>query len=149
MSSSQTNPQSTSAAVGFEGQTPILRVKDMDASLSYYVQRLGFKVNWKSPYFACVSRDRCSLFLSYGDQGHVGGWVWIGVEDASALCEEYKCSGAKIRHAPTNYEWAYEMQVEDIDGNVLRMGSEPKENEPYGEWLDMEGKVWPPQPMPK
>ena len=141
--------QSTPAAVGFEGQTPILRVKDMDASLSYYVERLGFKVNWKSPYFACVSRGRCSLFLSYGDQGHVGGWVWIGVEDAAALCEEYKRSGATIRHMPTNYEWAYEMQVEDLDGNVLRMGSEPKENEPYGEWLDMEGKLWPPAPMPK
>ena len=36
------------------------------------------------------------------------------------------------------------MQVEDPDGNVLRMGSEPKEGEPFGEWMDMEGRVWPP-----
>jgi hypothetical protein len=70
--------------------------------------------------------------------------VWIGVEDAAALWEEYKAKGAKIRHPPTNYAWAYEMQVEDLDGNVLRMGSETKENEPYGEWLDMDGKTWPP-----
>jgi hypothetical protein len=34
------------------------------------------------------------------------------------------------------------MQVEDLDGNVLRLGSEPKENEPFGEWLDMNGRVW-------
>jgi len=91
-----------------------------------------------------VSRDKCHLFLSQGDQGHVGSWVWIGVEDATALFEEYQRTGAKIRHPPTNYQWAYEMQVEDIDGNVLRLGSEPKENESFGEWLDMNGKNWPP-----
>jgi ketosteroid isomerase-like protein len=41
-----------------------------------------------------------------------------------------------------NYAWAYEMQVEDLDGSVLRLGSEPKENEPIGEWLDMHGCRW-------
>ncbi|HLH09140.1 MAG TPA: hypothetical protein VKW78_18020 [Terriglobales bacterium] len=53
--------------------------------------------------------------------------MWVGVEDAGALFEEYRASEAKIRHPPTNYDWAYEMQVEDLDGNVLRMGSEPKD----------------------
>jgi hypothetical protein len=80
--------------------------------------------------------------LSEGDQGHAGTWVWIGVEDAAALFEEYRRSGAKIRHLPTNYPWAYEMQVEDLDGNVLRMGSDSIENKPVGEWLDMKGQRW-------
>jgi len=48
--------------------------------------------------------------------------------------------------APTNYPWAYEMQVEDLDGNVLRLGSDSRENEPTGEWMDMEGKRWVPIP---
>jgi len=47
-----------------------------------------------------------------------------------------------VRHPPTNYPWALEMQVEDPDGNVLRIGSEPKAGEPYGEWLDMNGVRW-------
>lgn len=144
MTSSQTNPVS----VGFEGMNPILRVRDIDASIEYYVNKLGFRVNWKFPYFANVARDKCSIFLSKGDQGHFGGWVWIGVEDCAALWEQYKSSGARIRHAPTNYAWAYEMQVEDLDGNVLRIGSEPKEGEPFGEWLDMDGKTWPPDSGP-
>ena len=38
------------------------------------------------------------------------------------------------------------MQVEDIDGNVLRIGSEAKSNEPFGEWLDMLGQRWLPLP---
>lgn len=129
--------------VGFEGVTPILRVTDLPAGIAYYVQKLGFKLDWEYPYFASLSRGKCHLFLSLGDQGHTGSWVWIGVEDAAHLHEEYLKSGAKIRHKPTNYNWAYEMQVEDLDGNVLRMGSEPKDA-PEGEWLDMNGRTWPP-----
>jgi hypothetical protein len=37
------------------------------------------------------------------------------------------------------------MQVEDLDGNVLRLGSDSKKDEPTGEWVDMQGKRWLPQ----
>ena len=50
--------------------------------------------------------------------------------------------GAKIRHQPTNYPWAYEMQAEGIHGNVLRLASEAKENEPQGERLNMHVRRW-------
>jgi hypothetical protein len=86
--------------------------------------------------------SRCGLFLCQGDQGHAGAWVWIDGTDVDALYEEYKASGAKIRHPPTNYSWALEMQVEDLDGNVLRLGSDPRAGEPDGEWLDMYGHRW-------
>jgi len=55
--------------------------------------------------------------------------------------EQYQGTAAKLRHAPTNYQWALEMQVEDLDGNVLRR-SDPKKDEPVGEWLDMNGNRW-------
>ncbi|MGC2504675.1 MAG: glyoxalase superfamily protein [Silvibacterium sp.] len=129
-------------AVKFEGVNPILRVQSVDASIDYYVHRLGFKIDWQTPGFVSVSRDRCHLFLSEGDQGHLGSWIWIGVEDAAALFGEYQASGAKVRHPPTNYSWAYEMQVEDLDGNVLRLGSDRIEDQPAGEWLDMHGQRW-------
>ena len=126
----------------FEGVTPILPVKDLEASLRYYVKKLGFKLDWQAPgIFASVSRNRCGIFLCEGDQGNLPTWVWIGVGDVEALFKEYKKKKAKIRHPPTNYYWAREMQVEDLDGNVLRMGSEAKK-EPFGEWLDMHGYVW-------
>lgn len=126
----------------FEGVTPILRVADLKDSLKYYVRTLGFKLDWEGPIFASVSRGRCHIMLSQGDQGHTGSWVWIGVGDADLLFEEYCARRARIRHPPTNYEWAYEMQVSDLDGNVLRMGSEPKPNAPIGPWLDMDGVAW-------
>jgi len=132
----------TASAVPFDGVTPILRVGNLSASIDYYVQKLGFKVDWQDAIFASVSRGRCHIFLSQGDQGHPGAWVWIGVEDSDALHNEYKAKGARIRHPPTNYAWAYEMQVEDLDGNILRLGSDTKSDQPIGEWLDMDGDRW-------
>jgi catechol 2,3-dioxygenase-like lactoylglutathione lyase family enzyme len=130
--------------VTFEGVNPVLRVRRLAASLRYYLKVLGFRKDWGGAEkgFASVSRGNCHIFLSQGDQGHFGTWVWVGVSDAAALHEEYRRRGARIRHPPTNYWWALEMQVEDLDGNVLRMGSEPREGEPSGEWLDMEGRRW-------
>ncbi|HEX9161329.1 MAG TPA: glyoxalase superfamily protein [Thermoanaerobaculia bacterium] len=131
--------------VGFESMTPILRVDDLQRSLDYYSRILGFRIDWPvgpNENFASLSRDRCHIFLCEGDQGHIGSWTWIGVEDVDAVCQEYRSKGARIRHPPTNYRWAREMQVEDPDGNILRIGSERKEDEPDGEWLDMQGRRW-------
>ncbi|HEY5568870.1 MAG TPA: VOC family protein [Gammaproteobacteria bacterium] len=125
----------------FEGSQPILRVSDLEASVGYYVNVLGFKVDFHE-IIASVSRGRCGLFLVQGDQGHPGTWVWIGVSDVELVHAEYLRSGAKIRQPPTNFRWAYEMQVEDLDGNVLRLGSEPRPHQPFGPWRDMHGALW-------
>jgi predicted enzyme related to lactoylglutathione lyase len=94
----------------FEGATPILRVQNLAASIDHYVNVLGFKVDWNyHGNIGSVSRDRCGIFLSEGDQGNPGTWVWIGVEDVETLVEEYRAKGAKVRQPPTNFEWAYEM----------------------------------------
>ncbi len=128
--------------IAFEGVTPVLRVRNLAASLDYYVGVLGFGVDFQSADFASVSRERCHLFLCVGDQGNPGAWVWIGVGDVDRLFEQYSARGARVRHPPTNFSWAREMQIEDPDGNVLRMGSDPKPGEPLGPWRDMRGDLW-------
>ncbi|PYT25645.1 MAG: bleomycin resistance family protein [Acidobacteria bacterium] len=113
--------------IGFEGSQPILRVEDMQVSLRFYVDKLGFEnASWGNDNFTSVSRDRAAIYLCQGDQGRGGAWIWIGVEDAELLYEEYKARGVTIRLPPTNYPWALEMRVEDPDGNVIRFGSEPR-----------------------
>ena len=132
---------------GWGGAAPIFRVASLDASLDYYTRVLGFAIDWKyEGIIASVSRERCCVFLSEGDQGHPGAWTWIGVPDAAQLHEELRAKGAKIRQPPTNHPWALEMQVTDLDGNVLRLGSEPLHDQPLGPWLDMHGREWPPPP---
>ena len=118
---------SSPASVHFENSAPILRVEDMQASLRFYVDLLGFKnAGWGSADFTSVNRDQAGIYLCRGGQGAGRAWIWVGVEDVEKLYEEYKARGVTIRMPPTNYSWALEMQVEDPDGNVIRFGSEPK-----------------------
>jgi len=113
--------------VRFEGATPILRVENMKTALDFYLNKLGFKnVEWGNDEFTSISRDQACLFLCVGDQGRGAAWAWIGVEDADKLHEELKAKEVKIRMPPRNFPWALEMHVEDPDGNVLRLGSDPK-----------------------
>jgi hypothetical protein len=64
------------------------------------------------------------------------------VTDVDALHETLKARGAIVRHPPSDYPWAREMQVADPDGNVLRLGSDPRVGAEPGEWLDMHGVRW-------
>jgi catechol 2,3-dioxygenase-like lactoylglutathione lyase family enzyme len=122
-----TMKQASAVRTTFEHANPILRVANLQRSLQYYVDVLGFKnAEWGGEDFTCVSRDGADIYLSEGDQGHPGTWVWIGVSDSELLHEEYKAKGAAILQPPENFPWACEMRVGDPDGHVLRFGSDPK-----------------------
>lgn len=111
----------------YEGSQPILRVENMETALHFYVGVLGFtNATWGTDDFTSVNRDRASIYLCRGSQGRGGAWVWLGVGDVEVIYQELRQRGVPIRMAPTNYPWALEMHLEDPDGNVLRLGSEPK-----------------------
>ena len=113
--------------VRFECSQPILRVDNMEASLRFYVDVLGFEnAAWGTREFTSVKRGCASIYLCEGDQGLGGAWVWVGVENVRSLHDQLKARGVKIRMPPTNFPWALEMQIEDPDGNVLRLGSDPQ-----------------------
>jgi catechol 2,3-dioxygenase-like lactoylglutathione lyase family enzyme len=122
---------------------PILRVADLDASVTYYTAQLGFALQWRGDGMASVKRDRTSIMLCQGDQGHAGTWLWIPVGDVDALYQELEARGARLRHAPANYPWgSRECQIGDLDDHVLRFGADVKEGEPVGDWLDGSGRRW-------
>lgn len=77
-----------------------------------------------------VSKDGHAIMLSQSDKQNSQSWVWIGLEDDS-LFETYKNNGVKVYQEPKNCAWAYEMKFEDIDGNILWLGTEPKQNMPF------------------
>ena len=128
--------------IRFGTATPILRVSDFDRSVAYYVDALGFKVEWQVGKFGSVRRGDTSLMLCEGSQGHAGTWVYIVVSDADALYGEVR-ERAKVRHPPANFPWgSRELHIFDPDGHVLRFGSEAPEDGPLGEWLDEDGRRW-------
>ena len=119
--------EKSTSRIRYENSEPILRVENMEDSLRFYVDVLGFKnAPWGDNDFTSVNRDSAGIYLCRGGQGRGGAWVWLGVDDVEPIYQELKTRGVAIRLPPTNYPWALEMQVEDPDGNVLRFGSEPK-----------------------
>ena len=112
----------------FERVVPILAVRNMPASLHYYVKKLGFEKKWEwgdPPDFACVARDQVELFLSISANSVAFSWISIFVRDIDTLYETYRRSGAIIREPPADYPWGMrEITIEDPDGNRLRIGGD-------------------------
>jgi predicted lactoylglutathione lyase len=133
--------EQTQRAAKLRGLMPVIPVKDVTASLQYYESALGFRTNWQGGDFASTSRDAFTLFLCADEQGHPGTWVWIATSDVDAEYERCLAAGARIRLSPQNFDWGYEFQVEDLDGNVLRMAGE-RQDKPLGEWLRDDGSRW-------
>ncbi len=118
------------AKVQVECIVPILRVSSLAASLQYYREILGFQVDWTDPEgsdMASVSRGGHAIMLCQGAQGQPGTWLWIGVEDIEPLFTEFQRRGVEFLQEPTARPWAYEMQVIDPDGHILRFGSERRD----------------------
>jgi len=116
-----------------ENIQPILSVRDMAISRAFYVGILGFTEEaWGDDNFTSVSRGNGAVYLCNGAQGNPGTWIWVGFDgDIFVLHDELKSKGVIIRQPPVNYSWALEMHIEDPDGHVLRLGTEPNYNEPF------------------
>ena len=116
-----------------ESINPILNVSDMSRSLHFYIDILGFKnSDWGNDNFTCVLRDKSCIYLCKGSQGQAGTWIWVGFDgNIFELYEDLRLKDVTIRQAPRNYSWALEMDIEDPDGHVLRLGTDPDYNQPF------------------
>lgn len=111
----------------------ILPVRDLARSAAFYTETLGFKLDWGGEggsRICSVSRDGCVIMLSQRDSIAEPAWVWIGCEDES-LFETWRSNEVKVRQEPRNCPWAYEMKFEDLDGNILWLGTEPRRDAPF------------------
>lgn len=114
---------------------PVLPVADLAASVDFYTNTLGFQLDWGDVQYGTVcsvSRDGRPIMLMKHSKPVSPVWTWIGLADES-LFDEYRTNGVKVFQEPQNFTWAYEMKFEDIDGNVLWLGTERRKNEPYAD----------------
>ncbi len=111
-----------------ESPIPVLRVFDAILAKAFYIEWLGFKLEWEHqfgatfPRYLCVSRGAAVLHLTehYGDCSP-GAKVMIGVDDVEALHREL---GSRqnpnmrpdVKKAPWN---AMVMEVIDPFGNRI------------------------------
>ena len=119
-----------------ENITPILCVKDMAISRAFYIGILGFKeAEWGDDNFTAINRDNTGIYLCRNGQGQPGTLIWMGFDgDMHLLHKSLKEKGVKIRMEPTNFSYALETHIEDADGHVLRLGTDPDESLPFVEY---------------
>lgn len=112
---------------------PVLHVADVEASLAFYAQRLGFTVAWqheeqKRPIVAQVDREGCALILASTWPQKAGtGTMFVSLDPKpwskeaqatalDALRAEFTAAGVEVREG----QWGYRVVVvEDPDGNEL------------------------------
>jgi catechol 2,3-dioxygenase-like lactoylglutathione lyase family enzyme len=118
-------------AVRLAPPIPILRIFDEAKAREFYVDFLGFRIDWEHrfepglPLYMQLSRDGCVLHLSehHGD-ATPGSALRIETEALDALQQslldkQYKNSRPGIEQAP----WGRDMQVQDPFGNRLIFSS--------------------------
>jgi predicted lactoylglutathione lyase len=114
-----------------ENIIPVLPVRDLARSIDFYTNKLGFKLDWggASDTVCGISRDKCPVMLQVREKIDTPSWVWVGCE--ATLFDTFRAAGAKVFQEPKNHTWAYEMKFEDIDGNILWLGSDPRKDIPF------------------
>ena len=111
-------------------------VTNLDASIAYYVDVLGFKLDWIVPFpdsededetigTAYVFRGYFELLMRTTDPPIHPSEVVVGMPSTTAvdaIDQEYVAAGAEILEHPFRRAWGtYEMRVVDPDGNLLRI----------------------------
>jgi uncharacterized glyoxalase superfamily protein PhnB/GNAT superfamily N-acetyltransferase len=114
--------------------TAIFASSDIEATISYYKNVLGFESSWtwgEPPNFGGASMGGVSLMfclqpdLAKNVRGHQH---WIKVDDADELFQKHKENGAKVVQELENKPWGVrEYVVEDLNGYYLRFGGPPVE----------------------
>jgi catechol 2,3-dioxygenase-like lactoylglutathione lyase family enzyme len=113
--------------MGFGRTTPILRIFDEAKAKEFYVDFLGFNVDWEHrfepamPLYMQISKDNCVLHLSehHGDCCP-GAAVRIETTELDALNAEL--AAKRYKHCRPGIEelpWGRDMSVKDPFGNRL------------------------------
>ena len=111
---------------------PQLRITSAASSLAFYVDGLGFVVDWKHqfgpgyPSFFQLTREGQTIFLTeHAGDCQVGGAVYFKVPDVDQLAVSMREKGVSRIEGPDNTPWGTrEMVVTDPDGNRLRFTAE-------------------------
>ena len=115
--------------------SPFFIVADLHNSLSFYVDKLGFNVQYMSPeedsYFAMIGRDNALLMLKSSGQAlpnhtryNWARWdAFISVTDPDGLFEEFRSAGVTFGQSILNdTDGLRGFSVIDTDGYVLFFG---------------------------
>jgi glyoxylase I family protein len=111
------------------------QVKDVERSIKFYTEHLGFELKHQAgSMFASVSMSGLKVFLSGpgssgarplpdGRQQEPGGWnrVVLRVDDLASVVETMKQNGLRFRNEIESGPAGSQIQLEDPDGNPIEL----------------------------
>lgn len=111
---------------------PQLRITSADRSLAFYVDGLGFSVDWTHqfehgfPLFMQLTRQGQTIFLTeHTGDCQVGGAVYFKVPDVEEFATFIMARGVNGFERPAITPWGTrEMLLTDPDGNRLRFATD-------------------------
>jgi catechol 2,3-dioxygenase-like lactoylglutathione lyase family enzyme len=114
---------------------PVLRITNYDRSKAFYVDSLGFQIDWEHhfephlPVFMQLTRDEMTIDLTqHSGDCPPGGLVLFYVPDVDAWYEEFKSRSVSVHEPPNeSLQGLRDMTVIDPDGNKLRFCTRLKE----------------------
>ena len=119
---------------------PVLQVADVKRSEAFYCEKLGFQSHgtWgEGPQFCIVQHGLVTIALDRSsDDGPAPTnqyWAaYIYVEDADALCVQWRRDGVDIVRGPEDMPYgSRDFDIRDPDGHILAFGHDlaPAEDE--------------------
>jgi predicted lactoylglutathione lyase len=116
----------------FPAAVPEIPVSNVDNAAEYYVNVLGFSVDWGNDRdgIGGISQGDCRMFLTnppfravHGPKAPVVVWLNLNSKhEVDELFERWKQTGAEIVEAVEDKPWKLrEFRVADPDGNQLRV----------------------------
>ena len=118
-------------AVRYRDAFPILLVADMQRSIGFYRDRLGFRLQYgfpseEAPQFASLSIEGGKLALGFTDQPVQSGStaIWLYTDDVDAAVAELEAAGVPVVAPPADQPWGERVaSVTDPDGYVVHLGA--------------------------
>lgn len=110
------------------------QVKDVDRSIAFYTEYLGFKLDRKAGPVGLISSDGFQIWLSGpgasgsrplpdGRTQEPGGWnrLALAVDDLPSEITELKKAGLHFRNEMEEGPGGKQIQLEDPDGNPIEL----------------------------
>lgn len=114
-------------------------VEDVDRSVAFYTERLGFSLVYRAGPIAVVSHGALDLLLSGpgssgsrpmpdGTPQRPGGWnrIVVSVESLDAVVSALRAQGARFRNEVEVGPGGKQILVDDPDGNPVELHEAPR-----------------------
>ncbi|HKV04739.1 MAG TPA: VOC family protein [Candidatus Acidoferrales bacterium] len=114
----------------FTGLTPMLWVDDLNASVAFYREILGFECLNRTDGWASLQRDGVELMLSLPNQHEpydrpvFSGSFYFRVDDATELWTRLK-ERVRVVYPMEDFEYGMrEFAIRDLSGYILQFGQQ-------------------------